>query len=154
MPAVRFIWNGVTEQITATSYKSNHSINVRLHNGKERRISCMGFICKAGTLAMPEGSYCKVIVGSVAISNGENDADWIRVYENQYVLGWRMLWNQRGHVDWAAFIIVDNLGCPIVMTDKNYKPPTNKKAGVYWLATKKKRDSGDKPKPNSAQKAG
>lgn len=152
MPAIRFMWMHTVYKISPTTVKGYEAVEVRLHNGKTTRVHFMGFICKAGLMHLTDGAYAKMVVTEVTANDGEYAEGWTRLNDNQFVLGWRVLcFRNDGPPRWGVFAIVDNTGCPIVMTDKNYNPPPSpKKASLFFLDKKRKQHAGSPPKGNVA----
>lgn len=80
---------------------------------------------------MTEGAYAKMLAAEVTNGDGFTYGDWVRVEENQFVLTWRVPSISEGR--WGIFGVVDNSGWPVVMTDKNYKPPRKPNAKLYSI---------------------
>lgn len=131
MPAIRFIFNGIMSRATMTPDRDTGQVEIRMHNGRIQRFPWMGFICKSGIAHMTEGAYAKMLAAEVTNGDGFTYGDWVRVEENQFVLTWRVPSISEGR--WGIFGVVDNSGWPVVMTDKNYKPPRKPNAKLYSI---------------------
>ena len=47
-------------------------------------------MCRAGTMAMPEGAFSKMEAMEVTAGDGGSNSEWIKLLENQFVLCWRV----------------------------------------------------------------
>jgi hypothetical protein len=151
MSAIRFRFNGAA-QILSLIYRESHTaVIIRLQGGKEQRVECAGFICKHAINHMPEGNYAKIIACSVTADTNPHTGDWKTLERDQVVLGWRVMYTANKESRWKVYVIVDPSGCPVVVTDKSYKPPPGPKlAGVRYLSDKRAQKSHGKSEGNVA----
>lgn len=148
MPAIRFLYNNTYEVASPTEVGHSGYVLVRLHGGKEQRFPIIGFICKAGTKHLPQGSYAKVLAAYVTHDESIKADDWIKLEANQVVAGWRVQFVKNQSVQWGVYIVVDETGCPLVVVDKTYSPPPDKKSARVLFIDKSKKE----PKTNTERK--
>lgn len=102
MPALRFRFNSVSQVISPTCRDQHTWVGVRLKNGKEQRMECLGFICQYATELMPEGCLAKVVAASVTPDSDEHTHNWTELNHDQVVVGWRVLWSDKGISKWGG----------------------------------------------------
>lgn len=139
MPAIRFLdsQRGVIVKHTTTA--RSVSVPIRLKDGKVKRYTWLGFICKAGTRDFPEGAYCKMEAWEVSAQNGDYDNEWIKLARDQSVACWRILYETTGQLEWGIYGIVDESGLPIVIQDPNRPVPPTPEGKLIFLNKGKKK---------------
>lgn len=138
MPAIRYLHNATGTIVTPTSSGIFGLISVRRINATDARLPWLGFICRAGILTMPEGAYAKLNAMEVTADDGDAGSNWIRLNENQFVLGWRVLHVVAKQAKWGVYAIIDSNYCPVVMTEKESPKPKKKGGNVTFIDQRKK----------------
>lgn len=140
MPAIRYRFNGAACVVGLEGHDLNNWLLVRLHGGKEQGMPFVGFICRHATAYMPGGAYAKIVAAAVSPESSTHTGEWTDLGMDQVVLGWRVLYSDKGQSRWAVYAIVGDDGCPVVVTDKNYTPPRGPDlAGVSYLSDRRRK---------------
>lgn len=132
MPAIRIVFNG-TLALATTPPENSHWVEIRMHNKNVKRFEWLGLICKHGVNLLPDGAYAKMIAKEVTNGDGKSFGEWRRLREDEFVLAWRVQHKANGNLAWGIYGIIGADGWPIVMTDKNYLPPTQPTAELYHI---------------------
>jgi hypothetical protein len=137
MPAIRFVDSNRGVIVKHTAKQTHLYVPIRLKNGAIKRYPWLGFLCTAGTRFFPEGAPCKMEAMEVTSGDGEYSDGWIKLGADQSVYCWRVIYESSGQVTWGIYGVIDNAGCPIIVTDKHRPKPPKPEGEVIFMAKKR-----------------
>lgn len=133
MPAIRYVSSNIGCVVGPVRNRGDGWVDIRLQDGKFKRLPWLGFICEAGLRFIPDGAFAKMEAIEVTVDDGSYGSQWNRLEPNQFVLCWRVIHSNLGSSTWGIYGIVDSTGYPIVKTDRERPKPKRYAGDVVFM---------------------